>query len=77
LIIGEKIMKYRIFIEQDEDGIFVAECPSLPGCISQGKTRKEAIENVQDAIRGYLESLDKNNEPVPLSIDEEIVEVAL
>ena len=69
-------MKYRIFIEQDEDGIFVAECPSLPGCISQGKTRKEAIENVQDAIRGYLESLDKNNEPVPLSIDEEIVEVA-
>lgn len=70
-------MKYRIFIEQDEDGIFVAECPSLPGCISQGKTRKEAIENVQDAIRGYLESLDKNNEPVPLSIDEEIVEVAL
>ena len=77
MIIGEKIMKYRIFIEQDEDGIFVAECPSLPGCISQGKTRKEAIENVQDAIRGYLESLDKNNEPVPLSIDEEIVEVAL
>lgn len=70
-------MKYRIFIEQDEDGIFVAECPSLPGCISQGKSRKEAIENVQDAIRGYLESLDKNNEPVPLSIDEEIVEVAL
>jgi antitoxin HicB len=43
-IFGEKIIKYRIFIEQDEDGIFVAECPSLPGCISQGKTRKEAIE---------------------------------
>ena len=60
-------MKYRIFIEQDEDGIFVAECPSLPGCISQGKTRKEAIENIQDAIRGYLESLDKNNEPIPPS----------
>ena len=74
---GEKNMKYRIFIEQDEDGIFVAECPSLPGCISQGKTRKETIENIQDAIRGYLESLDKHNEPIPPSIEEEIVEVAL
>ena len=70
-------MKYRIFIEQDEDGIFVAECPSLPGCISQGETRKQAIENIQDAIRGYLESLEKHNEPIPPSIDEEIVEVAL
>jgi predicted RNase H-like HicB family nuclease len=77
LIFGEKIMKYRIFIEQDEDGIFVAECPSLPGCISQGETRKQAIENIQDAIRGYLESLEKHNEPIPPSIDEEIVEVAL
>jgi len=70
-------VKYRIFTEQDEDGIFVAQCPSLPGCISQGNTRKEAIENIQDAIRGYLESLDKHNEPIPPSIDEEIVEVAL
>ena len=70
-------MKYRIIIEQDEDGIFVAECPSLPGCISQGKTRKEAIENIQDAIRGYLESLTKHNEPVPPSIYEEVVEVAI
>jgi antitoxin HicB len=70
-------MRYRILIDQDEDGIFVAECPSLPGCISQGKTRKEAIENIQDAIRGYLESLKKHNEPIPPSIDEEIVEVGL
>ncbi len=70
-------MKVRILIEQDEDGIFVAECPSLPGCVSQGKTRNEAIENIQDAIRGYLESLKKHDEPIPPSIDEEIVEVAL
>lgn len=70
-------MKVRILIEQDEDGIFVTECPSLPGCVSQGKTRKEAIENIQDAIRGYLESLKKHDEPIPPSIDEEIVEVAL
>ena len=70
-------MKVRILIEKDEDGIFVAECPSLPGCVSQGKTRNEAIENIQDAIRGYLESLKKHDEPIPPSIDEEIVEVAL
>ena len=70
-------MKVRILIEQDEDGIFVAECPSLPGCVSQGMTRREAVENIQDAIRGYLESLKKHNEPIPPSIDEEIIEVAL
>jgi predicted RNase H-like HicB family nuclease len=61
----------------DEDGVFVAQCPSLPGCISQGKTRKEAIENIQDAMKGYIESLRKHNESIPPSIEEEIVEVAI
>jgi len=70
-------VRYRILIEQDEDGVFVAECPSLPGCISQGKTRSEAIKNIQDAIRGYLESLRKSKEPVPPSIEEEIVEITV
>lgn len=70
-------MKYRVFIEQDEDGMFVAECPSLPGCISQGKTRPEALDNIQDAIKGYIESLKKHGEPVPPAIDEEIIEVAV
>jgi predicted RNase H-like HicB family nuclease len=69
-------MRHRIFIEQDEDGMFVAECPSLPGCISQGRTRKEALENIQDAIRRYIESLRKHNGPIPPSIEEEIAEVA-
>ena len=69
-------MKYRVTIEQDEDGIFVAEVPSLPGCISQGKTRVEAIENVKEAIELYLESLEAHNEPVPPPIYEEIVEIA-
>ena len=69
-------MKFRITIEQDEDGVFVAECTTLPGCISQGKTRSEALENIQDAIRGYLQSLKKHDEPIPPGIDEEIVEVA-
>jgi len=70
-------MKYRILIEQDEDKMFVAEVPSLPGCVSQGKTRTEAIENAKDAIQGYIESLKKHNEPIPPSISEEIVEIAV
>lgn len=68
-------MKYRIIIEEDEDGIFVAECPSLPGCISQGKTREEVLANIKDAISGYLNSLKKHNEPIPPQIYEEILEV--
>ncbi len=68
-------MKYCITIERDEDGIYIAECPSLPGCISQGKTRKEALNNIEDAIKGYLESLKKHKEPIPPSIKEEMIEV--
>ena len=68
-------MKYRILIEQDEDGVFVAECPVLPGCISQGNTRTEALENIKEAILGYIESLEKHGEPIPPSISEELLEV--
>lgn len=68
-------MRYRVLIEQDEDGAFVAECPTLPGCISQGATRDEALINIKDAIAGYLESLRKHNEPVPPAIWEETVEL--
>jgi predicted RNase H-like HicB family nuclease len=69
-------MKFRVIIQPDEDGIFVAECPTLPGCISQGKTRAEAITNIEDAIQGYLASVKKHGEPIPPPISEEIVEVA-
>ncbi len=68
-------MRYRILMSVDEDGVFVAECPSLPGCISQGATRELALQNIQDAIKGYLESLKKHGDPIPPSIGEEIVEV--
>jgi predicted RNase H-like HicB family nuclease len=68
-------MKFRVIITQDEDGNFVAEVPSLPGCISQGKTRAEALANIKDAIAGYLYSLKKHGEPIPPSIEEEMVEV--
>src|SRR5437773_2050917 len=68
-------MKFRVMIEPDEDGVFVAECPALPGCISQGKTRAEALANIKDAMTGYLASLRKHGEPVPPPITEEIVEI--
>ena len=70
-------MKYRVNITQDEDGVFVAEVPTLPGCISQGSTRLEAIENIKEAIAGYLESLAAHGEPVPPPITEELVEVTV
>jgi predicted RNase H-like HicB family nuclease len=70
-------MKYRILIEQDEDGAFVVEVPSLPGCVTQGRTRQEAIENSKEAIAAYLESLAAHNEPIPPPIAEELVEVAI
>ena len=57
--------------------MFVAECPALPGCISQGRTRAEALANISDAIQGYLKSLEQHHEPVPPPITEEIVEVAV
>lgn len=70
-------MKYRVLIEQDEDGVFVAEVPSLPGCISQGNTREEATDNIKEAITLYLESLEAHGEPVPPPITEELVEVGM
>ena len=65
-------MKYRVLVEQDEDGVYVAEVPSLPGCISQGETREQAIENIKEAIAVYLESLEAHDEPVPPPITEEL-----
>jgi antitoxin HicB len=60
-----RVMKYRVFLEQDEDALFVATCPALPGCVSQGQTRSEATENIREAIDGYLKSLKKHRDPVP------------
>ncbi|MCR4317443.1 MAG: type II toxin-antitoxin system HicB family antitoxin [Planctomycetes bacterium] len=68
-------MRYRIQIERDEDGVYVVECPSLPGCISQGASREEAIDNIKDAISGYLYSLKKHGDPIPPAVEEVFVEV--
>jgi predicted RNase H-like HicB family nuclease len=68
-------MNFRVTIEPDEDGIYVAECPALPGCVSEGRTRDEAIANIQTAIKGYLRSLGKHPEPGASHMEEEIIEI--
>ncbi len=51
----------QVLVYPGEDGFWVAECPSLPGCISQGKTKEEAIVNIQEAIELYIEALEEDN----------------
>ncbi len=63
----------QVLLYRDEDGYWVAECPSLPGCFSQGKTKEEAIENIREAIRGYISALEEDNIPVPEEHFEAIV----
>jgi len=55
----------QVLIYPGEDGYWVAECPSLPGCISQGTSRDEAITNIKEAIEGYVEALQEDGLPVP------------
>lgn len=58
-------MQRRVIMHPGEDGYWVIECPSLPGCISQGETREEATRNIQEAIALYIESLEAHGDPVP------------
>jgi predicted RNase H-like HicB family nuclease len=69
-------VKFRVILEPDEDGVFVATVPSLPGCVSQGSTRTEALQNAREAIEGYLESLRDRGDPIPPAINEEVIDIA-
>ena len=69
-------MRFLVTLTPGEDGQIVVECPSLPGCISQGETRAEALANIHEAIQGYIASLRKHGEPLPSS-DVEELEVAV
>lgn len=55
----------QVVIYPGEEGYWVAECPSLPGCLSQGKTKEEAVNNIREAIRAYVMALEEDNIPVP------------
>lgn len=68
-------MTRRVILYPGEDGYVIAEVPSLPGCISQGKTREEALANIQEAIALHVEVLQERGEPLP-DDQVEMVEVA-
>jgi predicted RNase H-like HicB family nuclease len=55
----------QVVLYPGEDGYWVAECPSLPGCISQGKTKQETVANIREAIEGYIACLEEDGLPVP------------
>jgi len=66
-------MKFNISLDRDEDGVWVAECNSIPGCVSQGKTKEEALFNVKDAIKLCLEV--RSELGYPLTLETQQVEV--
>jgi predicted RNase H-like HicB family nuclease len=63
----------QVVVYPGEDGYWIVECPSLPGCVSQGKTKEEAVANIKEAIAGYIEALKEDGLPVPEERFETIV----
>jgi predicted RNase H-like HicB family nuclease len=70
LMIG-KLMKFNITLDRDEDGVWIAECYSIPGCVSQGKSKEEALKNVQEAIKLCLEV--RSEFKYPLTIEKNLI----
>ncbi len=68
-------MKFFVTVDRDEDGVWIAECPAIPGCVSQGGTREEALSNVQEAIALCVEV--RAERGLPLTIETKQVEVAI
>ncbi len=61
-------IRFTVIVEKDEDGMYVAKVPDLPGCTTEGKTKKELMKNVKEAIQAYLESLKKHGDPIPVEM---------
>jgi predicted RNase H-like HicB family nuclease len=68
-------MKLSVTIDRDEDGVWVVECPAIPGCVSQGKTKEQAIKNIQEAIALCLEV--RAERGLPLTVETRQVEVTV
>lgn len=62
-------MKFTVILDKDEDGIYIATVPALPGCISDGPTVEEALSNVKEAIQGFIEDMKADGEPIPRDIE--------
>ena len=65
-------MKFTVILEEGEDGYIVVTVPALPGCVTQGKTKEEALKNAKEAIELYLDVLREDNEPIPQDIGTEV-----
>lgn len=68
-------MKFNITLDSDEDGVWVVECPAIPGCVSQGQTREEALENIKEAIALCLEV--RAEKGLPLTVETRQIEVTV
>ncbi len=68
-------MTFTVTIDRDEDGIYVVECPAIPGCVSQGRTKPEALENIKEAIKGCLDV--RAELGMPLTFETHQVEIEL
>ena len=68
-------MRYTVVLELEEDGGYVASVPALPGCVSQGDTRDEALINIREAMELYLEDCRAAGDPVPTEVGKEFVEI--
>lgn len=66
-------MQFNVVLDRDEDGMWVIECPSIPGCVSQGKTKQEALKNIKEAIQLCLEV--RAERGLPLTIETKQIEV--
>ena len=62
-------MRFTVVLEKDEDGVYIATVPALPGCISDGDTVEEAMSNIKEAIRGFLEDMKADGETIPHDAD--------
>jgi len=68
-------MRYTVVLEQEQDGGYVVRVPALPGCVSQGDTRQQALSNIREAIELYVEDCRASGDPVPMDAGKEFVEV--
>jgi predicted RNase H-like HicB family nuclease len=66
-------MKFNVTIDRDEDGVWIVECPSIPGCVSQGETKDQALENIEDAITACLQV--RAERGLPLTVETKQIEV--
>jgi predicted RNase H-like HicB family nuclease len=73
--LGGRLVKFIVTLDRDEDGVWVAECPSIPGCVSQGVTREETLENIKEAIKLCIEV--RAERGLPLTVEMHQVEVVV